>query len=293
MGKQSPTTLRAATLRAAALRANGWLLIAGLLLCIGVPLSAQTPDDDLLEGESPPDWALTPSYPSRNPDPAAVERGRTLFELNGCSFCHGKDIRGGDGGPSLLRSLIVLSDSKGEQISKIVLNGVPNTSMAAFALKNNEIEDIAEFLHSFKVSGDDLARRRPPSIVTGNVAAGVRYFKSHCSSCHDAAGALHDLARRYPSPRKLQQRWLMPHTGVVTDVVVHPAQGAPIRGHLLEIDEFSVSLELADGTQRSFERRGAQPRVEVLDPLAGHKALLGQYRDQDIHDVTAYLVTLK
>ena len=288
MGKPTPLEHDAA-----ARPACYWLLAASLLLCWNPPLPAQMPDDDLYEGETPPDWALTPSFPSRKPDPAAVERGRTLFELNGCAFCHGKDIRGGDGGPSLLRSLIVLSDQKGEQISKIVLNGVPNTNMVAFALKSNEIEDIAEFLHSFKVSGDDSARRRPPSIVTGNASAGALYFKAHCSACHDAAGALHDIAKRYPVARKLQQRWLMPHTGAVTEVAVHPAQGDAIKGHLLEIDEFSVSLQLADGTQRSFERRGAVPRVEVQDSLAGHKALLTQYRDQDIHDVTAYLVTLK
>ncbi len=288
MGKPSPLE-REATARPA----RYWLLAASLLLCWNLPLSAQMPDDDLYEGESPPDWALTPSYPTRKPDPAAVERGRTLFELNGCAFCHGKDIRGGDGGPSLLRSLIVLSDQKGEQISKIVLNGVPNTNMVAFALKSNEIEDIAEFLHSFKVSGDDSARRRPPSIVTGNASAGALYFKAHCSACHDAAGALHDIAKRYPVARKLQQRWLLPHAGAVTEVVVHPAQGNAIKGQLVEIDEFSVTLQLADGTLRSFERRGAVPRVEVQDSLAGHKALLTQYRDQDIHDVTAYLVTLK
>jgi cytochrome c oxidase cbb3-type subunit 3 len=269
------------------------LWAVSLTLCCCTPLSAQTPDDELYEGESPPDWALTPAFPDRKPDPAAVERGRTLFDLNGCAFCHGKDIRGGDGGPSLLRSLIVLSDRKGEQISKIVLNGVPNTAMAAFALKPNEIEDIAEFLHSFSVSGNETSRRRPPSIVTGNASAGALYFKAHCSACHDAGGALHDIAQRYPSPRKLQQRWLMPHTGVVTDVVVYPPQGTAIKGHLVEIDEFNVSLQLPDGTHRSFERRGAVPRVEVQDPLAGHKALLAQYRDQDIHDVTAYLVTLK
>jgi cytochrome c oxidase cbb3-type subunit 3 len=288
MGKPSPLEHEAA-----ARPARCWLLVASLLLYWHPPLSAQMPDDELYEGQPPPDWALTPSYPTRKPDPAAVERGRTLFELNGCAFCHGKDIRGGDGGPSLLRSLIVLSDQKGEQIAKIVLNGVPNTNMVAFALKPNEIEDIAEFLHSFGVSGNETARRRPPSIVTGDASAGAVYFKAHCKACHDAAGALHDIAKRYPAPRKLQQRWLMPHSGVVTDVVVTPPQGGAIRGQLLEIDEFTVTLRLADGTQRSFERRGTTPRVEVLDPLAGHKALLTQYRDQDIHDVTAYLVTLK
>lgn len=266
-----------------------------LLLCWHAPLRAQVPDaDDALLGDGPlPDWLATPSYPDRKPDPEAVARGRILYELNGCSFCHGKDTRGGDGGPSLLRSLLVLSDQKGEQISKVVLNGVPNTNMVAFALKSNEIADLAEFLHSFKVSGDDAARKPPPSIVTGNASAGAQYFAAHCSGCHAASGELHNIATRFPNPRKLQQRWLMPHNGAVTSVVVHPAQGAAVQGRLLVMDEFMVSLLPAGGTPRSFERRGELPRVEVLDPLAGHKALLGRYRDEDIHDVTAYLVTLK
>jgi cytochrome c oxidase cbb3-type subunit 3 len=281
--------------RRPARRARHWFIAASLLLCWNAPLLAQVPDaDDALFGDGPPpDWMTTPSFPTRKPDPAAVERGRTLYELNGCSFCHGKNTRGGDGGPSLLRSQVVLSDQKGEQISKIVLNGVPNTSMVAFALKSNEIEDIAEFLHSFKVSGDDSARKPPPSIVTGNASAGAQYFAAHCSACHAAGGTLHNIASRYPNPRKLQQRWLMPHSGAVTEVVVHPAQGAALKGILVEMDEFMVSLRLADGTHRSVERRGELPRIEVLDPLAGHKALLTRYRDEDIHNVTAYLVTLK
>ena len=278
----------------AAHRAGRWLAAASLLLCWHASPAEQVSEDDALRGDGPrPDWALTPSYPDRTTDPAAVERGHTLYELNGCSFCHGKDTRGGDGGPSLLRSQVVLSDEKGEQISKIVLNGVPNTNMVAFALKGNEIADIAQFLHSFKVSGADEARRPPPSIVTGNAAAGARFFAAHCGGCHAAGGELHDIAARYPNPRKLQQRWLMPHRGAITEVVVHPAQGAAVRGALLSIDEFIVTLRQPDGTPRSFERRGELPRIDVLDPLAGHKALLSQYRDQDIHDVTAYLVTLK
>jgi cytochrome c oxidase cbb3-type subunit 3 len=45
--------------------------------------------------------------------------------------------------------------------------------------------------------------------------------------------------------------------------------------------------------QRSFRRVGDVPKIEINDPLEGHRKLLPVYTDKDIHDVTAYLVTLK
>ena len=54
-----------------------------------------------------------------------------------------------------------------------------------------------------------------------------------------------------------------------------------------------MSLTLADGTIRSFTRQGAHPRVEVRDPLEPHRVLLTVYTDKDMHDVTAFLATLK
>src|SRR5947208_7274597 len=56
------------------------------------------------------------AYPQRPPaDPAAVERGRGMFSVN-CAFCHGSDARGGEGGPNLIRSQMVLNDQHGEGI---------------------------------------------------------------------------------------------------------------------------------------------------------------------------------
>jgi mono/diheme cytochrome c family protein len=259
----------------------------------GLSAWADPPDAEDRSGGPLPDWLATPAYPTRQTDPAAVARGHVLYELNGCSFCHGKDTRGGDGGPSLLRSQLVLTDQKGEHISTTILNGVPGTAMAAFALKPEQIADIAEFLHSFKVSGGDATRKPPPSIVTGNATAGARYFQQHCNTCHSASGDLRAVATRFRDPRKLQQHWLMPHHPPPTEVEVWADSAAPVKGILQALDEFTVSLTLTDGSYRSFERHGATPRIEVRDPLAGHKTLLRNYRDQDIHDLTAYLVTLK
>ena len=52
-------------------------------------------------------------------------------------------------------------------------------------------------------------------------------------------------------------------------------------------------LTPADGVQRSVRRTGDVPKVEIHDPLERHRKLLTEYTDKDIHDVTAYLVTLK
>ena len=66
-----------------------------------------------------------------------------------------------------------------------------------------------------------------------------------------------------------------------------------VTGRLIRIDDFAVSLTEEDGTPRTFTREGDVPRVELHDPLKGHRDLLGKYTDKDIHDVTAFLVTVK
>ena len=107
-------------------------------------------------------------------------------------------------------------------------------------------------------------------------------------------GATGDLARigtRVADPRQLQQRWLAPpETKPVTATVSLP--GGPVTGDLIKIDEFSLTLKTPSG-ERVIERDGARPRVVINDPRAGHAALLRRIADKDIHDVTAYLVTLK
>jgi cytochrome c oxidase cbb3-type subunit 3 len=68
--------------------------------------------------------------------------------------------------------------------------------------------------------------------------------------------------------------------------------GEKIEGTLARIDEFNVTV-VRNGTERTFRRDGDVPKVEVHDPLEAHRKFLPLYTDKDIHDVTAYLVTLK
>jgi cytochrome c oxidase cbb3-type subunit III len=265
-----------------------WRCVAALVL-LGTPLIGGAEE----AAQTIPDWIKVPAYPVKATDPAAVERGRNLFMGNGCSFCHGQDARGGNGGPSLLRSQRVLHDKNGEMLLDPITKGVANTAMVAFPLKAADVADIAAFLHSFPASGYDKARILPKQFVTGDARAGKKYFDRTCASCHSPDRDLKGLATRYPEPRALQQHWLMPHGATPVTAVLTAANGDRTEGALLHIDEFLVTLRLADGTQRSFERDGAMPKVEVHDPRAPHQNLLPLYADRDIHNLTAYLVTLK
>jgi cytochrome c oxidase cbb3-type subunit 3 len=243
------------------------------------------------------------AYPVREPgDPAAIERGRSIYSTN-CAFCHGADIRGGDGGPSLLRSQVVLDDQNGERIGPVVQAGRPDQGMPKFAMSNDQIADIATFLHTFRVAGYDVSRQKPASILVGDAQAGAAAFKAKCASCHSTTGDLQGLATRVSDPRTLQQSWLMPGSTVgrggsmpararPPSVTVTLPSGQKFEGELERVDDFVVALKQADGTRRAF-RTSDGTKVDVRDPLVAHRELLPTYTDAEIHNVTAFLVTLK
>jgi cytochrome c oxidase cbb3-type subunit III len=243
-------------------------------------------------------------FPTRPPgDPAAIERGRALYGVN-CTFCHGADTRGGDGGPSLLRASTVLDDQKGELIGPVVKNGRPDRGMPRFSLTDDQIQDVVAFIHSFTAAGYDVSRMKPPTILVGDAKAGEAYFARTCAACHSATGDLRGFAGRFTDDKMLQQTWLMPGSGgrgaaavrvnvPPTTVTVTLPSGERIEGVLDRLDDFVVSLTQADGTHRSFRTEGDTTKVDVREPLQPHKDLLRKYSDTDIHNVTAYLATLK
>jgi len=283
--------------------------VALLIACVplGGSLRAQQQQPAPQGGQGRGRGAITSprnAYPERAPqDPEAVARGKALYGVN-CQFCHGADIRGGDGGPSLLRSGLVLDDQNGELIAPVVQNGRTDRGMPKFAFTTAQVADIAAFLHTFRAAGYDESRKRPPSIVVGDAKAGEAFFGAHCGSCHSVTGDLRGLASRVDDPRLLQQTWLMPGSGggrgSAPPVKVPPARvsvtlasGEKVEGVLDKLDDFVVSLTTDAGDHRSFRLSGDTPKVDVKDPLKPHMDLLRTYSDTDIHNVTAYLVTLK
>src|SRR6185295_984901 len=248
-------------------------------------------------------------------DPALFARGNGLYGAN-CRLCHGADLRGGDqGGPNLLRSAVVFGDQSGELIGPVVLNGRNDPGlppMPKFTLTADDIKAIAEYIHSIVATsqGQGAPPRGAPvtlDVLVGNAAAGQAYFAKNCSSCHSVTGDLQGIAARASSPTALQNGWLGGNVGgggrggggrgggganPVT-VTVTPQSGPKVEGRLGRMDDFLVIVTMADGSSRSFRRDGDVPKVEIHDPQDAHRKLLPTYTDKDIHDVTAYLVTLK
>jgi cytochrome c oxidase cbb3-type subunit 3 len=266
---------------------------------------AQTPAQPPARPPAPPGrggGGFANAFPQHAPsDPAMVERGRALYGVN-CQFCHGSDARGGEGGPNLIRAEIVLKDQNGELIAPVVQNGRVDQGMPKFPMTNAQVADIAAFIHNFRVAGYDNSRMKPPTIVVGDRAAGEAYFKAKCASCHSVTGDLKGIGAKFPEPRSLQQTFVMPGGGFfggrgggvpAATVTVTLGSGQKVEGRLLRVDDFIVTLADADGTQQTFRRDGDKPKVEIHDPLQPHKDLLGIYTDKDIHNLTAYLVTVK
>lgn len=244
-----------------------------------------------------------PAFPSHSPaDPAMIDRGKALYGVN-CNFCHGSDARGGEGGPNLLRSDVLLNDQNGELLAPVIQNG--RGEMPRLNLTGEQISDIAAFLHSFNVAGYDASRMTPPSILTGDAKAGEAMFRTRCASCHSTAGDLKGIASKITDPKILQNTFLMPSAGgrgrggpaglnvPPTTVSVTLASGQKTQGRLVRVDDFIVVLADGEGVHHSFRRDGETRKIEIHDPLKPHRELLPKYTDTEIHDLTSFLVTLK
>jgi cytochrome c oxidase cbb3-type subunit 3 len=241
-------------------------------------------------------------------DPAKVTRGKTLFEIN-CRGCHGADLRGGDlGGPNLLRSQVALSDQNGELIVPIIHGSREKMGMPAIGLNDEDARAVVAYVHTvlgtIGTQGKPPDEGRPaPNALVGNAAEGKAYFTVKCATCHSATGDLQGLANQFSDPKKLQNAWVAggdprreskpgPDRKTVTVTIALPS-GEKLEGPLVRIDDFLVAVQLPDGTQRTISRVDSHPEVTLHDPMQTHRELLSQLTDKDMHDVTAYLATLK
>ncbi|MCU1337942.1 MAG: cytochrome c, class [Bryobacterales bacterium] len=231
------------------------------------------------------------------PPPDAVERGQKQFVAQ-CGFCHGPLARGGESGPDLVRSEIVLDDEQGSLIGPVIRKGRPNEGMPAFDLPDPQIQDLAAFLRERTQAAINRNAYAIQDVLTGDRKAGEAYFNGagRCNTCHSAAGDLAGIASRF-QPVQLQTRFLYPRGGRggaparPTIVTVKPVTGRAVSGTLEFIDDFTLGLRDAEGYYRSFPRDSV--KVDIKDPLAAHAQLLRQYTDKNMHDVLAYLATLK
>ena len=223
------------------------------------------------------------------PDKAAAARGAPLFVQN-CAFCHGQTARGATG-PNLITSELVLADDHGEHLTPFLKKGRPERGMPAFAtMSDQQLTNIAEFLH---LQVEDVANRgayQVLNILVGNAAKGKAYVEGHCMTCHTAETFAH-IASKFRSPELLQRNWIWPaRKGNSTANV--KTSGGTISGRVTQISDFRVTLVDGLGETHTIDR-GPGVEVQVNDPLATHQEMVMTLANDDMHNVTAYLETLK
>jgi len=231
----------------------------------------------------------------RMPDAKMAAEGAKIFGAT-CGFCHGENARGASG-PDLLRSPVVLDDNQGELIGQTVHEGRPSKGMPAFpSLTGEQVRDLAEYLHLQVELAANRGTYKALNVVTGNANAGEAYFNGagKCNTCHSVTGDLAHIGSKMDPP-DLQQRFLYPGPSqqpAATKVTVILKDGTQISGTLKHLDDFYVSLYDAAGNYRSVAL-GKGVEVKVEDKLVFHREMLDKYTNQQMHDLTAYLVTLK
>lgn len=226
-----------------------------------------------------------------DPPPEVVERGKRLYAAS-CAFCHGASATGGETGPNLVRSVIVLHDKgTGTVIGPILLAGRTEKGMPKFSMTPDQIQDLAAFLLSRQNAAADRSTYHVEFALSGDAARGKQFFASHCAACH-ATDTFRNLVQT-KEPAQVQDLFLMP-AEVKRQATVTVASGESFSGELVQLDDFVVTIRDKSGLARSWTLGEARRvKVEVTDPLRGHRDLLPKYSDQDIHDILAYLETLK
>ena len=248
--------------------------------------------------QKPPQTVTPQTYP-----PDLVQRGQGLFASN-CGFCHGRDAMGGETGPDLTRSALVAEDVRGDKITPVVRTGRIDKGMPPQpTLPDADLVAIIAFIHDAKDKADSLeGNRRTVDVAdlqTGNAQAGQQYFNGAggCAKCHSATGDFAGLANRLQG-LQLFQRMLYPggrgRGGVPPALPVAAIKlpsGQTVSGKVAYRDEFTIAITDAAGYYRSWPM--SQVRVTIDNPLDAHIAQLAKYTNDDVHNVLAYLQTLK
>ena len=229
------------------------------------------------------------------PNADAAKLGDPVYKQN-CGGCHGETGRGAQG-PNLVRSTLVLHDEKGEEIGPIIKNGRTQGGMPAFpGLSSDDIYNISQYLHlqvellaNRGTYGQTYSNLR--SQTTGDPQKGRAFFEANCASCHSVTAEFAKIGAKFSQAVTMQARFLWPAPQGPRKATVTTSAGQTFTGDLMKLDDFYVSLRARDGEYHEWALDRVQLKVE--DKLGGHRALLPKYTDADIHNITAYLVTLK
>lgn len=247
-------------------------------------------------------------------DQAAHDRGRALWALH-CVECHGSQARGSEKGPNIIRTKTVNYDRSSAQAGSVLepFLQAGHPTMSGKASASFTPDDAIALANFLRQRVNDTMRGSPlftaGDILVGDAKAGEAYFNGEggCAKCHTAAArSLAGIATRLPAPVDLQQRMLFPAAGGGRGrgrggrganpnpilVTITPASGAAMSGAFVEESDFHVTFRDAEGSIRVV-RRAPGMKVVRTHPLQAHIDLLDRITDKQIHDLVAYLETMK
>jgi len=282
-------------------RRTRFLELVALILVVS-PVPAQQagrggPPTQSPASRVPPKTETAQSYPADQ-----IRAGESRF-IAQCGFCHGRDAQGGESGPDLTRSLLVAGDLRGDKLAPLILAGRPAAGMPAFSLSSSDVDAIVAFIHDAKTKAEsEKGNRRSVDVEdlqTGDAQAGKQYFNGAggCAKCHAVSGSFASVGARFQG-LALMRRMLNPGNrtpgaapALLPATVVTTAAGQSISGRLAYRDEFTITLVDANEWSHSFPV--ATVRIEGDEPLREHIEQLCRYTEKEMHDVFAYLQTLK
>ena len=280
----------------------------------------------ITQAQAPP----APVYMPHQPQPVdmkAHDLGRTLW-LSQCVECHGGQARGTEKGPNLIRSEVVGLDrptKAGAVLGPFLKKGHPTQSgKPSASFTDDEIFQLGNFIRqrvNETMRSSPTYIVLPENILTGDAKAGEAFFNGAggCTKCHNATSLnLAGIASRITDPRALQSRVFFPALGGVPPargrgaapapvqpatgptpphplakkVTITRAAGAPISGTLVEQDAFTLTYSDAQGIIHSV-RKDPGVKITITDPMQWHMDFADRITDKLMHDLTAYLWSLK
>ena len=228
-------------------------------------------------------------------DNAAADRGRAVWATQ-CINCHGTTTRGTDKGANLVRSDMMWSDRYGSDLGPFLQKGHPTQSgMPSSNLSKTQVEELSHFIHQRlydTLRGSPIFN--PQNVLTGNVKDGEAYFNGagKCNTCHSITGDLAGYGKT-TNAVNIQQRFIFPRSRTKKlTITVTPSDGVAVTGTPIHLDDFDVSLRDDKGEYHSWKRT---PSLKVVknDSLQAHIELLDKITDKNMHDIVAYLESLK
>ena len=276
------------------------LIAAGILIAQGpgVQPASESKSAPAIPGQSPasmpgPKTVTPQSYPAEQ-----IKTGELRFTSQ-CGFCHGRDAAGGESGPDLTRSEFVAADVRGDKIGPLVRSGRREQGMPAFDLNATDLGAIVAFIHDQKTKSEALGGGRrsvdPADLAVGDAGKGREYFNGEggCAKCHSVTADLAGVASRYKG-LALLQRMLYPSgqpAPAKPKAAVTLASGQTITGPLASEDEFAIVILDPAGARQTYQKSAVKLKID--DPMSAHFTQLGKYSDDDMHNLFAYLDTLK